>query len=363
MTLKGMCANVKRRISKYFRYRRMSKKLINRAEKYAGCDVLTPEQKDKIKLYFRKYNRNCSYAFHNYYTKRNGIFNEEYVPEDIFYGIIDPKLNDVQKAKVLDNKCLYKSIFKDIKQPREIACRMNGFWMCSCENRKNIIDIDEVFDLIKEEHSVFIKAAENSYGGHGVFYFNAENITKKDICSAIDSIAGDIVIQEAIGQHKELSRINPDSINTIRVFTYLSRKENVVKICSAVLRMGVGGAKVDNARSGGIFCGISRLGRLYESAYNIFTTPEIKCTKHPNTGVVFKEFTIPNFDLVLDTAKRAAICVPSSRFVAWDFAVSEEGEPILIEPNLYDGGIWLCEIGCGTIFAECADEILSETLL
>lgn len=323
-----------------------------------GTEVLTNEQKGKIKMFYQKYNKNCSVAFHNYYTLRNGIFNEQYIPEDIFYGIIDPKLNDINKAKVLDNKCLYKSIFKDIKQPSEIACRMNGFWIVS-EDETKLISIDDVLDLIKAETSVFIKSAENSYGGHGVFYFNTEKDSLDTIGSAINSISGDIVIQKVIRQHEELSRINPDSINSIRVFTYLSRKDNSVKVCSAVFRMGVGDAKVDNASSGGIFCGINNQGQLQEFAYNIFTSPEIKCTKHPNTGVMFSEIIIPNYNQVLETAKKAHLCVPSSRFIAWDLT----GEPILIEPNLYDGGIWLCEVGCGTIFSDCTDEILSETLL
>lgn len=87
---------------------------------------LTENQKNEIKNYFKPYTK-VKTIFHEFYTEKNGNYCVNYIPDDIYYCYIDPYFNDWEEAKYIDNKCLYGSLFSDVKQPEEFAVRMNGF--------------------------------------------------------------------------------------------------------------------------------------------------------------------------------------------------------------------------------------------
>lgn len=60
----------------------------------------------------------------------------------------------------------------------------------------------------------------------------------------------DMIAEELLEQCPEMAALHPSSVNTVRALTIRG------KLCSAVLRMGVGGGFVDNGCSGGIFAGL-----------------------------------------------------------------------------------------------------------
>lgn len=78
----------------------------------------------------------------------------------------------------------------------------------------------------------------------------------------------DTVVQEIVKQNASLSILNPNSLNTMRLVTFITQ-DGEVRLLSAVLRMGVGENKLDNAHSGGIFVGIDEKGCLKKTAHNL----------------------------------------------------------------------------------------------
>lgn len=88
-------------------------------------------------------------------------------------------------------------------------------------------------------------------------------------------------------QHADIAKLNSSSVNTVRVLSLLS--ENGVKVYSTILRMGIDGAKVANASSGGITCGINADGTLKEYAYK-----SKRFSEHPTFKVKFREVTFVN---------------------------------------------------------------------
>ena len=132
-----------------------------------------------------------------------------------------------------------------------------------------------------------------------------------------------------------------------------------VHVLSSVLRMGVNGARVDNASSGGIVCGIDRSGTLkpvaYDSAANLYL-------KHPQ-GEDFEGTVIPFFHECVDTAKRLAPRFSNyTRLISWDFSVDSSGAPVLIEANFTGGQLDFHQLCNGPIWGELTDIILSEIL-
>jgi hypothetical protein len=147
-------------------------------------------------------------------------------------------------------------------------------------------------------------------------------------CSIIN---GFYIFQENINQHPELSRINASSLNTIRIDTFKSfpKKPEVI---SAYLRMGRSGKVVDNTMAGGIWTGIDRIsGKLQPMAFSKLGSGGAVFSKHPDSGVEFKDFSIPHFDKVEEMACEAANLI-SEKLVGWDIGVSVDG-PVLIEGN------------------------------
>lgn len=316
--------------------------------------VLTNEQKKLVfDLWAPRYlaHSKFTYQFHEFYTQATGIFDPHYIPDDLFINLIDAWFNNRVQAKVLDNKCLYSKLFPQAKQPITVAYRMNGTWL---DAGYFPIGIHQVAELLNSEKEVVVKKATGSMGGHGVTFLSGDGLAQK-VFELIDNEKRDYVIQKTLEQHPTLAMVNPDSVNTIRHISFL--EDGKVTVYSSILRMGINHSRVDNASSGGITCGIRRDGRLKPIA---FAVSGKKYEKHPSTGVSFDTITVPSFEKSLDLVKRLHQSLPLFRLLSWDIAIDKEGNPVLLEPNLYVGELDFHQLNNGPLFGQDQDRILSE---
>ena len=233
-----------------------------------------------------------------------------------------------------------------------LAYRLNGFWF---DENEKIVSLDEVVNRIQYTEC-FIKKAVESWGGLGVVYYNPQKNTPQDLKNIVQNIPCDLVIQAKIIQSKTLAIINPDSVNTIRHISLLDC-DGKVKIYSSVLRMGIKGAVVDNATSGGISTGIKEDGRLKDVA---FSNGGVKYAQHPTSGVHFEDYVIPNYEKMKELVIKLHPMFPHFRLISWDFAVDEFDEPILIEANLCNGELDFHQLNNGPLFGEDTEKVLSE---
>lgn len=133
-------------------------------------------------------------------------------------------------------------------------------------------------------------------------------------------------IEELVVQHKELSKLNPNSVNTIRIFTYKQR------CIAAVIRMGIGERHVDN---GGVFAPLDiEYGIVVNGAYSLSYTFNItECqTVHPTSGIFLPGFQIPFWKECVSMVEEASGLIKGIPLVGWDVAITESG-PIIIEAN------------------------------
>lgn len=72
---------------------------------------LLPESLANKAIDFYKPYTKIDTIFHSFYTEKTGIFDEKYIPDDIYYSKIDTFFNDWNAAKIVDNKCYYENIF------------------------------------------------------------------------------------------------------------------------------------------------------------------------------------------------------------------------------------------------------------
>ena len=141
----------------------------------------------------------------------------------------------------------------------------------------------------------------------------------------------------------------------MRVLSLLT--EEGVKIYSAVVRMGVNDAKVDNATAGGIFCGVRDDQTLGDTAYKL-SGESFKT--HPNSGIVFEGYPIVGYDKAKELIKKAHPMVPYFKLISWDIAVNEQGEALMLEANFAKGCLNFHQMTKGPLFGEDTKKILDE---
>ena len=83
-----------RRLHSYYTFksrRILYRNKINRMIKEGGCDTLNKKKKKEIKTFFKGFGLvNVSTKWHDYYSSITGIFDIKYIPEDLFYNVIEP---------------------------------------------------------------------------------------------------------------------------------------------------------------------------------------------------------------------------------------------------------------------------------
>ena len=314
---------------------------------------LTEEQERAARNFWAPYDKKLDLASHRFYAEKTGDFSPMYIPNYIYVSELDEYFNERLEAQFIDNKCYYQWIFANINQPKTVVCRIGGFWY---SGSREMISMDSVRDLVNSHQEVFAKVATLSCGGHGVVCMNQSKGKISDQLEAfIANEKGDIIVQEPIRQHKDLAALNASSVNTYRILSLLT--ENGPKIYSGIVRMGVSGARVDNASSGGITCGISDEGKLKKYAYFVDGK---RVESHPSNGYSFEGVSIPSYDKACDLIKKAHPQIPHFKMVAWDVTVGEDGEPILVEVNLNRAMLRVLQINNGPLFGEDTKAILEE---
>lgn len=343
--------NIKK-INKYRRIKHLDNLYLSLVTHNSPKTLLDSSKHQAIDEFYSKFTK-VRYNSHIFYTEKTGIFHKYYIPDSLYREYIDMYYNNWKYAEVIDNKCYYSKYFTNVNQPEMIVYRLNGFWY---DNNDVIINFDQAVSKILSKSDCFIKKAVNSWGGEGVFYYNSSQQTLDTLIDIIKKIPVDIVIQVGLKQSSVLATINNDSVNTVRLLSLL-RNDGTVKIYSSVLRMGIKGAKVDNASNGGISVGIMDNGQLKSVAYS--NTGE-KYYEHPSTHVKFGDFIIPNFKKMKDIVTELQSKQGHFRLIGWDMACDENNEPVLIEANLCDSELDFHQLNNGPVFGEDTEEILNE---
>ena len=203
-----------------------------------------------------------------------------------------------------------------------------------------------------------MKASE-SRGGKRIFLLTKDTFIEKhkEIWGYIKE--GSYIFQEAIDQHEEINNVFSNSINTVRIETYLN-KNNEVQIIGGFMRFGFGRSYLDNISSGGFMVPIDfKKGILHDKGYTAMINGSKTITKHPTTGYLISGFKIPFFQDSIKLCKKFAQRIPN-RIVGWDVAITPTG-PLIIEGN-HDAAIIGGELSYGgfkkhPVFEEIMNEI------
>jgi hypothetical protein len=225
--------------------------------------------------------------------------------------------------------------YHNIPVPELYGVYRNGVYFGREQNLTDLI-------LRKNLEKVVLKPLRGIQG-KGIYILSRDTISKLESnnkMKALQNLSKDLkeknyIIQEVIKQHPELNKINPHSVNTIRIITFLTR-ENKVEFLAAMLRTSSGRTPIDNFKSGGIVIGIDiKTGRLKQHG---FLKPQYgtTATKHPFTQTEFHHFQIPYWDELKKLTYRAQRIFYHLKSIGCDCAITNDG-PVIIEGNVEYG--------------------------
>ena len=159
-------------------------------------------------------------------------------------------------------------------------------------------EVDQIRAFFAKHDRVLVKPF-SSEQGRGIYVVDGRD--QLEITKIIESYrVKSVLLEEACVNCEELNRINNSSLNTLRIYTVVS-KDGAIQIPSASLRCGCGNTVVDNWGSGGVGYPID-----IESGIVCASGVDKKGNKyiyHPGTDVIMTGFVIPRFKEACDMAK------------------------------------------------------------
>lgn len=178
---------------------------------------------------------------------------------------------------------------------------------------------DEILKFIKDNREIVVKPI-NLSSGKGIYLYQYDKTTIDDLILEIHN--KDYLLEEKINLIPELSVLNPDSCQTLRIITMITR-DGKVEILAAAIRVGGGSSIVDNFHAKGAAYPIdikegiiSGLGKDLNHNYYL---------RHPSTGIIMPGYRIPQFDEAIKFVTEAALQNPKARWIGWDVAITPNG--------------------------------------
>lgn len=297
-------------------------------------------------------------SWHLCYSWANGILDEMYIPEDIYYGIIERQLNEISLAGGFADKNAYQKFLYQAPTPRTAFRIIRGRLLDTNYQPTSWESLEKTLDPAA---SLILKPAIGTGGGKGISIDSADNIialVKSQLSGSKDPTKLNYISQHYLAQNSSFAELHPSSLNTVRTMTFRS-KDHIV-LLSSVLRMGRHHMKVDNQHAGGISCGINANGQLKKYAYDKHFN---RFDEHPDTRVRFDGFQLPKYREVVELCIALHGELQMFDLVSWDMAVDAAGKPCMIEFNLHSQEINFHQINNGPLFGPFTAEMIERLSL
>ena len=255
-----------------------------------------------IRKYWMKYGFSPSEYFLYHIFEGNEERNETFVSAVDLLKIASI-LNERSQSKILSHKYRCYRYFKE-------------FYHRECISGE---DMDESF---VERHPRFMIKYNNGSKGVGItledvrYYRSAQELVEK--VRKMENV----ICEQLIEQDERLAQFHQGSVNTVRVRTIKNLNGKTV-IWKSNFRTGRGGSFVDNAFMGGPSAMIDpETGIIISDGYS---QEGISYERHPDTGLVFKGFQIPEWEELREFVLKIAERADKLRYIGWDLALTKDG--------------------------------------
>lgn len=195
--------------------------------------------------------------------------------------------------------------------------------------------------IIREKKNIIIKPLSGGGGREISKIMIRDNaitftghIKNEESFYALVNSNNEYVIQKLIEQNGYANKINPFSLNTIRIITMIDPDTNAPFIARAIHRFGTQKSGiVDNWTAGGISVHININNGELGLGANYPYSGDIKWLKsHPDTKIDFYQFKIPNWLQIKDSILQMAKSIDFIKYIGWDI-VPMENDFLVLEAN------------------------------
>ncbi len=315
-----------------------------------GGYAITDKEYEQIKAYWKPYGVIPKKYWYQLFCDGDGSVDPRYIPGDMWDTTILPYFNNLMWGRAYADKCAYDRLFPYLNRPRTIMKNSCGRFY---DGEQHIITREEAMALCLQEERFIVKFTTFSSGGRNIQVFERGEIDEVSVRKIFDDYEMNFIIQALVEQHEDLAKLNPTSLNTLRVISFFFKGK--VHILSSQLRIGGEGARVDNYSSYGYACNVNPDGRLNERAIN----KSGWATRHPR-GFDFKDVAVPSYGKVIRTIEEEAAKLPHLGIIGWDFGIDKDGEPVFIELNVFPGQN---QRGSGPTFGDLTEEVLRDVFI
>lgn len=138
------------------------------------------------------------------------------------------------------------------------------------------------------------------------------------------------IIEAHVSQHSVLVRLNPDSLNTLRI--WVTNEGNEPRVLGSFLRIGRKNVMVDNTSAGGLICTVNdESGALQELSTGDYWRQTLLV--HPDTRIDHSGIALPFYQEAKSLALQALAAFPEMGLAGLDIAITANG-PTVIEINV-----------------------------
>ena len=301
---------------KAYYYHRKRRDLDKTIAQYRGVDVLSDKKRlyrlrrDMIRSLFR-YGSYYNEYFLFGYEGKDAAYRDSFITEGVRMSYY-PRMNDPKNTNLLENKYLTYQKFRDF-YGRDVLRIKKGA-------QPTPAALEALRDFTQAHPDYIVKPIYAAFG-KGVHTESIRDYPYLEAAHAAYSAHG-AILEQIIEQGEALSRIHPQSVNTLRIPTVVLA-DGEVRLFHPTLRVGRGDGIIDNFSAGGIsalidpetgcICsdGADKKGRRYAA--------------HPDTGVRFNGYRLPEWDKAVAMVTTAAHMVPGNHYCGWDLAYSTHG--------------------------------------
>ncbi|MFC4871571.1 sugar-transfer associated ATP-grasp domain-containing protein [Negadavirga shengliensis] len=276
----------------------------------------------------------------------SGVKDKRIVPEELYQGYIEPRLNQPAVSDFFSHKSFYHHWHGSGIFPATYFHKIDGHYY---NDQWEVVGIEDVVEWIKTSpHQFVVKPNFGSYGGKGVQFVTQQTEGLETLLSGDPGW----VLQERIRQHGVLAVFHPQSLNTVRAHLYRSLESGAFVFLHGALRMGRDGG-LDNVSDGGLVSFIRKDGKLHGHALDKYGD---RLEVHPNSGKSF-DMTLPNYDELKGVALKVARKIFYTRVIGLDMCYDADGKWRVIEVNTQAQSIRFAQYAGIPFFGNYTDEV------
>lgn len=324
-------------LNKVRRFKRDStpKDAIKAMERF-GYSQLPETEKKKMYADMKHCHRKYGFSYYGYFRYRLMEKSEEERNEyvsDFEHVQLCEAFNRPENQVIFDDKSRTAEVFRNFFKREFLVV-------------ESIKDVDKLSDFLTRYKRAVVKPIGGA-GGKGVKLVSVEGESAQSVAEKIlhdycGKLSRGAIVEEVIIQDERMSKLHPESVNTIRVPAF--RLDDRTIIFHPFLRVGKGDSFVDNASSGGVYCPI-------DADTGVVILAADKDGKHyqlhPETNQQLVGYTIPEWEKAKEFVNKLVEVVPTNRYTGWDIALSKNGW-VLVEANAH--GQWSVQIALGKGF-------------